>query len=269
MRHSASNLVTFLSDFGEQDGYTGIVRGVVLGMAPDVRVVDLTHEIPPQNVTAGALVLDSAVPYFPDGTVHLAVVDPGVGGDRRAVAIETGRGFLVGPDNGLLSITAKRDGVRRIVHLDRPEVFLRGTSRTFHGRDVFAPVAGRLARGEDLATLGSFVDGFVDLELPQPVVRDDSVEGRVLYVDHFGNLVTNVRREHLAVFRGRRLSVSLDAVTVGEISTHYGAVAEGAPLSLWNSWDHLEVAVRNGSAADVFRAAAGTPVRVSASGESR
>lgn len=264
-----SRIVTFLSDFGEEDGYTGIVQGVILGRAPDARVVDLTHHVPPQNVTAGALVLDSAVPYFPDETVHLAVVDPGVGSDRRALAIETDRGFLVGPDNGLLSIASRWAGIRRIVDLDRPEAFLQGTSRTFHGRDVFAPVAARLARGENLETLGSLVSEFVELELPKPVLQGGSVEGQVLYVDHFGNLVSNVRREHLVAFRGRRLSVSLDSVTIGEISTHYGAVAEGAPLALWNSWDHLEVAVRNGSAAHVFRATAETPVRITVSKEPR
>ena len=255
-------IVTMLSDFGERDGFVGVMRGVMLGISPSARFVDLTHEIPPQDIVAGALVLAAAVPHFPKGTIHLAVVDPGVGSERRPLLIETEDFVLVGPDNGLLSLAAARSPVRRVVVLDRETYHLAERSRTFHGRDIFAPAAAHCANGVAPSEAGSAVETFERLSIPRPRRLEDGLEAHVIHVDRFGNLVCNVERADLADFRDSRVSISIGAVTIAEISPHYAAVRDGKPLALWNSWDRLEIAVRNGSAARQIRARVGDRVQL-------
>jgi len=258
----AAPLITLLSDFGRRDGYVGTVKGVLLGICPTLQIVDLSHEVAPQDITGGALVLASAVPYFPPRTIHVAVVDPGVGGARYPVLIETDDFVLIGPDNGLLSLAAERSPLRRVVHLDRQEFHLASPSRAFHARDVFAPVAAHCARGVPCAALGSPLAGFERLVLLEPRRVEDRVEGHVIHVDRFGNLVSNVRQQDLADFRDMRLSISICGVELLEISPHYSVVREGKPVALWNSWGRLEIAVRNGSAARTLRARSGDRVQV-------
>jgi len=255
-------IITLLTDFGERDAFVGIVKGVLLGVCPTAQIVDLTHDISAQDVTGGALVLASAVSHFPAGTVHLAVVDPGVGTARRPILVETDRFVLVGPDNGLLSLAARHATVRQVIHLDRPEHFLPAASQTFHARDVFAPIAGRCAGGALLADLGSTVDSFQQLDVPQPRRLDDAVEGQVIHIDRFGNLVCNIARDGLDGFLERGVSISINGVQIPEISAHYASVREGKPLALWNSWERLEIAIRNGSAARHLRARNGDRVQV-------
>jgi hypothetical protein len=190
------------------------------------------------------------------------VVDPGVGTARRALLIETNDYVLVGPDNGLLSLAAEASRIRRVVHLDRSEYFLESPSHTFHARDVFAPVAAHCARGVSAADLGTATDDFARLELPPTRRVEGAVEGRVIHVDRFGNLICNIRREDLADFRAGGLSVSISGVQISGLSPHYAAVGEGKPLALWNSWGRLEVAVRNGSAARHLRVRSGDRVQV-------
>ncbi|MBI2964095.1 MAG: SAM-dependent chlorinase/fluorinase [Deltaproteobacteria bacterium] len=255
-------VVTLLTDFGERDGFVGIVKGVLFGICPEAHVVDLTHEVVPQDVTGGALVLASAVGYFPRRTIHLAVVDPGVGTSRRPILIDTEDFVLVGPDNGLLSLASDRSAVRRVVHLDRAQYFLASPTRTFHARDVFAPVAAHCARGTDPGEMGSPMDGFQRLSLPRPRRVDDGLEGQVIHVDRFGNLICNIGPADLGDFRASGLSISICGVQISEISPHYSSVREGKPLAVWNSWGQLEVAVRNGSAARQLRARSGDRVQV-------
>jgi hypothetical protein len=255
-------LITLTTDFGLSDPFVGIMKGVIAARAPGVPIIDVTHGVLPQQVLAGALVLQAAVPYFPPGTIHLAVVDPGVGGPRRPLCIETARGFLVGPDNGLLSLAAGDDTVRRIVHLTDERVFLAPRSHTFHGRDVFAPVAAALATGIPAAALGTEVSAFDRLSIPVVDVTERLLHGQVIYVDHFGNLATNVRLEHLRPWPGRRLTITVGGTRVDGLSATYGAVAAGEPLALVNSWGLLEIAVRDGSARATTGAQPGTPVVV-------
>ena len=255
-------IVTLLTDFGERDGFVGIVKGVLLGICPTARIVDLSHYVSAQDVTGGALVLASAVAHFPPGTVHLAVVDPGVGTARRPILIETDRFVLVGPDNGLLSLAAERAPVRTVFHLDRSQHFLRSQSQTFHARDVFAPVAGHCASGVPVTDLGSKVENFERLDLPQPRRVDDGIEGQVIHVDRFGNLICNITPEGVDGFLGRSVSISISGVQIPEISPHYSAVREGKPVALWNSWGYLEIAIRNGSATRHLRARNGDRVQV-------
>jgi S-adenosylmethionine hydrolase len=255
-------IVTMLSDFGERDGYVGVMRGVMLGICPSARFVDLTHEIPPQDIVAGALVLAAAVPHFPKRTIHVAVVDPGVGSERRPLLIETEDFVLVGPDNGLLSLAAARSRLRRVVVLDRETYHLPERSRTFHGRDIFAPVAAHCANGVTPSEVGSAADTFQRVSIPRPRRLDDGLEAQVIHIDRFGNLVCNVERADLTDFRDSRVSISIGAVTIAEISPHYASVRDGRPLALWNSWDRLEIAVRNGSAARQIRARVGDRVQL-------
>jgi S-adenosylmethionine hydrolase len=255
-------IVTLLSDFGERDGYVGVVKGVLLGICPTATVVDLSHEVAPQDVVGGALVLESAVAYFPRATIHVAVVDPGVGTERRPILIETADFVLVGPDNGLLSLAAARSPLRSVVHLDRPQFHLTAPGRTFHGRDVFAPAAAHYARGVPREEMGSEIADVERLPSLEPRRREDEIEGQVIHVDRFGNLVSNVRPQDLAAFRDGAVSISIGGMQLLEISPHYSAVREGKALALWNSWGRLEVAVRNGSAARHLRARSGDRVQV-------
>jgi S-adenosyl-L-methionine hydrolase (adenosine-forming) len=227
-------IVTLLSDFGASDVYVGVMKARVLAAHPEARLVDLTHQVPPQDVRAGAFQLVQAARWFPRGTVHLAVVDPGVGTARRAIAIEGEQAFFVGPDNGLLTAAAGR--IKRAVVLPIPK----GASHTFHGRDVFAPVAGRLSSGAPLASLGAPAGRLAKSKWPAP----KRGRGEIVHVDHFGNLITNFTSldgELVAgTFRARKLRRA------------YGDVAPGEPLALIGSHGFVEIAVRDGSAANLL-----------------
>jgi S-adenosylmethionine hydrolase len=227
-------IITLLTDFGQRDAYAGIMRGVLLGICPTAPLVDLTHAVPPQAVRLGALVLRSAVPYFPDGTIHLAVVDPGVGSARAPVA----------------------------VRLENRTLFREPVSDTFHGRDLFAPVAAHLAAGVPFETVGTELAALQPLDLPTASEQDGTVDGEIVHVDHFGNLITNVPRSALSAFRPSALSVRIGAMTIAPLVRTYAAVSPGEPAALIGSWGTLEIAVRDGSAAARFGVGVGTPVCV-------
>lgn len=238
-------VVTLTTDFGLTDPFVGIMKGVLATRAPDATVIDVSHGVPPQNVLAGALVLRHAVPYFPPKSIHVAVVDPGVGGSRRALCVETDEALLVGPDNGVLSLTALRDRTRRIVQLTDERFFLSPRSATFHGRDVFAPVAAALANGLDPSALGPPTTDMERIEVPAVARSASSLTGQVIYVDHFGNLTTNVAESDLE----NGASIRVKDVRLRGRSPSYVAVAAGEPVAVINSWGLLEIAVRDGSAA--------------------
>jgi S-adenosyl-L-methionine hydrolase (adenosine-forming) len=257
-----SPIITLLTDFGTADAFVGIMKGVILGIDPQARVVDLTHAVPPQQVLPAALLLHHAVPFFPPGTIHVAVVDPGVGTGRRALLIETAHGLLVGPDNGVLSLAAAGAPRRVVRHLTNAALFRHPVSQTFHGRDVFAPVAAHLARGADPAACGPVVDAIVELRVAVAHQSARQITGEVVYTDRFGNLLTNIAADALSRFPAHALSVSIRATRVAGPVQSYAAVAPGMPLAIVGSWGMLEIAVRNGSAADSFAAEPGTPVTV-------
>lgn len=252
-------IITLTTDFGLSDGYVGIMKGVILGIAADVRLVDISHEIAPQDVRQGNFVLSNAVPYFPAGTVHLAVVDPGVGSDRRPLLVTTPEASFVGPDNGLFTFALEQPGAQAWM-LDRPQYWLPAISRTFQGRDIFAPVAAHLAQGVPPEALGSPVSDPVRLEplLPERL-GNHHIAGHVVHVDRFGNLITNVPAAWLAEgdwaceIAGRRIEC---------LSESYSTAAPGELLALIGSSGMLEVAVRNASAARLLGAAAGQTVHL-------
>src|SRR5438477_570077 len=244
-----------------------LLAGVVArlaGRATTARVIALTHGIPPHDVLAGALVLRHSVPYFPRGTIHLAVVDPGVGSERRALCVETAGALLVGPDNGLLSLAAPRGEIRRITHLTEEHFFLSPRSATFHGRDVFAPVAAALAAATPVEKLGSEVRDMQRLDLP-PVVREaHGLRAQVIYVDHFGNLTTNVSAADLAALAIHLPSIGVGSVRLRGVATSYAAAQRGEPVAVVNSWGLLEIAVREGSARDRLGAGVGAAIVIEA-----
>jgi S-adenosylmethionine hydrolase len=253
-------IVTLLTDFGAVDTYVGQLKGAILAVDPSVALVDLTHSVPPQNVRAGAFLLCTAVEAFPPGSIHLAVVDPGVGTSRRAIAAKCARGdFFVGPDNGLLPVAINRlGGLTDAVELTRSKYWRPRVSQTFHGRDVFAPVAGHLARSVPLRELG---EGIANLQGPQsfPLAREegDALYGEILHIDSFGTLITNLWGDQLAnqftlTIRGRRIAGRQNAV--------FESVAGGTLLGFVGSAGLVEIALRNGSAAGELQLSVGVPI---------
>jgi hypothetical protein len=262
---AARSLVTLLTDFGTSDPYVGAMKGALLQAAPRAVIVDITHDIPPQNVMAAAFVLWQASIRFPPGTLHVGVVDPGVGTERKILASQLGGQLYLVPDNGLLSLVAQHVPMERLVVV-RNSAYLPGgaVSMTFHGRDLFAPVAGHILSGVDLARLGPQPQTFKALELPAPVEQQGELIGQVIYVDRFGNLVSNLSRRLLQQ-RWRDLAalrVYLAGRPIGPLQGAYGFVAPGEPLALINSMDLVEVAVNHGSAAAVLGQGAGGEVRI-------
>lgn len=259
-----AGVVALLTDFSTADAYAGIVRGVISGAAPRARIVDITHDIPPYDVRRGAWVLAEAAPWFPRGTVFLAVVDPGVGGARRPVAVKTRRGWYVGPDNGLLSLASARDGVEAVVELAVPSS-RRRISRTFHARDIFAPAAARLAGGTALSRLGRrSLTGLRPLAWPVPRRRGHFLEGEVLCVDRFGNLITNLTASGVkAASRGGGPRIRIGRRTVLGLAPAYDSVPRGGWLAIEGSSGLIEISRREASAAAALGARGGTPVRVS------
>ncbi len=265
--------ISFLSDFGRTDEFVGVVHGVIAKLAPESRVIDLNHEIAPGSIRAGALALTRAIQYLPEGVV-LAVIDPGVGTGRRAIAAETAWGFFVGPDNGLLSPSvAMVGGATRIVAIENPEARIPSPGETFHGRDLFAPAAALLASGEaQLEDLGPPVapETVMPLLLPLPEVGPGRVVGEIWWVDRFGNCQSNIGPDVMAeagIEPGSDLTVRVGgAGTEAPWVATYGDVDGGRPLVHIDSSGLLAIAVRGGSAAEEFNLADGTAVTFLGSG---
>ena len=244
-RRRPAAVIALLSDFGTVDPFVGVMKGVILGRSPDVAIVDLTHAIPPQGIAEGAFWLERCARWFPKGTVFVAVVDPGVGTARRPLVVDACSMMFVGPDNGLLA-PALCDATRRAYRIDAEKLRLPEPSRTFHGRDVFAPVAAELAAGRiEPADVGDLVHDLVPTPLPSAVCSADHVEGTVVTIDRFGNLITNVGAELLGSFE--HVHVEIGALELKLVAT-YGDVTSGDYAALVNSFGTVEVARRDGDA---------------------
>ncbi|MFC2029718.1 S-adenosyl-l-methionine hydroxide adenosyltransferase family protein [Chloroflexota bacterium] len=260
-------VITLTTDFGRSDSYVGTMKGVILGICPEAALVDLSHEIQPQAVRQAAYLLSTAAPYFPPGTVHLAVVDPGVGGARRPVAVQTERATYVAPDNGLLSMPLAADDAQlapsrvQAIHLTESRYHLSGISATFHGRDIFAPAAAHLAAGVDPRQMGDTLrlSDLVQLALRKPVQQQDGSRlGEVLHVDHFGNLVTSFRGSETQA----QCSVGVADQVIAGLSRTFSDVEPGELVAYVGSSGHLEIAEREGRAAARLGVGVGAPVRL-------
>src|SRR5262245_17003171 len=258
-------IITITTDFGTRDPWVGIMKGVMLGICPGAQLVDLGHDIAPQDVLEGALCLEAAVRFFPPGTIHLAVVDPGVGSSRRGVVVQAGGQYFVGPDNGLLSLAvALNGGPALAVEIANRAYRLEPLSRTFHGRDLFAPAAAHLAAGVSLARFGPSVTDLVSLPLPPASCAEGRVSGEVIGVDRFGNLVTSITEADLAGLGGEAsaLLVEIAGRAVGAPVTAYAEAAPGGAGAVMGSTGRLEVFVREGSARALLGCERGASVLV-------
>ena len=259
----ARPVIAFLTDFGTRDHYAGTMKGVALAICPDASLVDITHDIPPHDVLGGALELAASYKYFPSGTVFLAVVDPGVGTQRRGIAADAGGYRFVAPDNGVLTLVFKESAPRRVVELTERRYARATVSRTFEGRDRFAPAAAWLAKGIELTGLGRSLSSWQTLEVPEPVITDGSITGEVLRVDRFGNLVTNIERRAFERFAGGGgIEIAAGTHAVDKVVATYAEAEFGSVCALFGSSDHLEVAVNGGSAAERLGLARGAPVTI-------
>ncbi len=254
-----TSLITLTTDFGEDSPYVAAIKGVILSVNPDARIVDLSHQIPPQDVRHAAYFLAHSVPYFPSGALHVVVVDPEVGTDRALLYVEcAGQGLLV-PDNGCWTLLPPPSMVRRVEESRywRPTV-----SSTFHGRDILAPVAGWLSRGLDPANLGEKTLQWVRLEIAAAMRDGDTLRGEVVFVDHFGNLITNIPGEWLPTPNDRPIRIHVGKEILATHVRSYANTTPGTPIVLTSSSGTLEVAVAQGNAAAEFRVRPGTPVAI-------
>jgi S-adenosyl-L-methionine hydrolase (adenosine-forming) len=244
----ASRLITLTTDYGYQDPFVGIMKGVIFGINPDARVIDLSHGIPPQDLMAAALVLRHSTRFFPRGTIHVTVVDPGVGTDRRALLVESEGDFFIGPDNGILSLAIEGREASEIIDLRNEVYHLKPTSTTFHGRDIFAAVAGYLSLGIPAQDFGTRVNSLKKLAWPEVTKSQGTIQGRIVYVDRFGNLITNVQERDLKPLQKEKVAISTGNLTIHGLSTNYHSGAERGYVALINSWGLLEISLFEGNA---------------------
>jgi S-adenosylmethionine hydrolase len=257
------SIITLTTDFGLSDWFVGAMKGVLLRIQPRAQLVDITHQIPPGDIRAGAFALASCYSLFPRRTVHLAVVDPGVGSSRAAIVVQTKDFLFVGPNNGVLSFALDREVIRSVRRLENPKFFRPSVSRTFHGRDVFAPIAAHLSKGAALAELGPEVSEYT--RLPQANARRRGLEriGEVIYIDHFGNTITNISDADLAQFDFRVLKIHLrKCKKTIPLHEFYQAVPPGQALGLIGSTGFLEIAINGGNAARAMGLKIGEPIAV-------
>jgi S-adenosylmethionine hydrolase len=255
------SIITLLTDFGTQDYFVAAMKGAILSINSNASIVDITHEIPPQDVRAGAFNLLATYRDFPSGTIHIGVVDPGVGSARRGIAVSCAGQFFVGPDNGLFSWICEREESFRAVELSNEKFFRHPLSRTFHGRDIFAPVAAALSNGVAVAELGPMIDDLIRLESLAPQTADDgSIEAIIIHIDRFGNCITNLTREHFVA--GTTLIVSDREVSAFREFFSEGERNGDDLFCLVGSAGFVEIAIKNSSAAKILGARRGDRVIV-------
>ncbi len=258
------SIVTLTTDFGLKDGNVGVMKGIIWKLAPRAHIADLSHQISPQNIAEAALILSRSAPYFPQDSVHIVVVDPGVGTQRRPIAGRIGEQLFVGPDNGfltpLLENAEQQNLYTEFIHLNRPQFWLPDVSHVFHGRDIFAPAGGHLASGTPLLALGSQITDLVRLPMPRPQQLPDGYQGEIIHIDHFGNLSTNLRQADLAGHT--RLSIQLRGVEIPGLYHTFGELPPGSLMALIGSTGSLIISLVNGSAAQALSAQLGDPLTV-------
>lgn len=257
-------IITLTTDFGLKDPYVAEMKAAILGICPTATLIDITHEVAKFNIRMGAFVLASAAPYFPKGTIHVAVVDPGVGTRRRSILIETKQGFFVGPDNGLLILAAEKHGVEHVYELTNPRFMLLRVSSTFHGRDVFAPAAAHLASGVEPEKFGPEIRDVEKPDFAEVAEKASVLVGEVLHIDDFGNIITNISAEQMARLKVRgwvRVEMPKCKLKL-KFRKAYGEAKPQEPLALIGSHDYLEISVNQGSAAAQFGSQPGDKIAV-------
>ncbi len=256
-------IITLLTDFKPKDGYSGMMKGVILSINPQCRIIDLAHEITSQHVMEAAFVLGYSYRYFPKGSIHVVVIDPGVGGERRPIAVETRDYTFVGPDNGVFSLILQEAEAIRVFELSCREYFLPEVSNTFHGRDIFSPVAAHLSRGILLKDMGDEIKNFVRINLPRPRLSGGEIEGEILYIDGFGNLITNIDQQLITDFAGGEpFTVEIGKIRINRVLASYCEAGKGELLAIFGSSGFLEISVNQGNAGMELTAKTGGRMRI-------
>ena len=257
------SIITLTTDFGQRDAYVAAMKGAILGISPRSTLVDVSHDVPAQDVAAGAFLLHCAHRYFPPGTVHVAVVDPGVGSSRRGVVVETARGLFVGPDNGLFGPVYESERIKRVVEIRNADLILPRVGSTFHGRDVFGPVAAHLSEGVPVEEVGPTLGDWVGLSLWTLEEGCGDLQGQIVHIDRFGNGITSLHRGRIEAAAGEKaLRIQIGHRVFMGLSRTYSDVPDAQPLALYGSQDTVEIAVNGGSAADDLGIRRGDGVRV-------
>jgi len=259
-------IITLLSDFGLRDPYVAEMKAIILSICPEARIVDISHEIRKFDIRMGSFILAQAASYFPEGTIHIAVVDPGVGTKRRSIIVETRRSLYVGPDNGLLMFSAVKEEIRSVHAITNPKYMLENVSRTFHGRDVFSSAAAHLANGVVSSEFGPQICDPVLPEYTKPRIVGDKIHGEAIHIDEFGNVITNISPvdlRGLGIEEGRKIEVELRHRSLKvRLCSSYGEVPVGWSLAVIGSGDFLEVATNQGNAAQAYNIKIGDKVKV-------
>jgi S-adenosyl-L-methionine hydrolase (adenosine-forming) len=258
-------IITLLTDFGIRDGYPGVMKGVIWKIAPDVQIADISHSIMPQNIQQGALALARTVPFFPHGTIHVAVIDPGVGTNRRPIGLHVGEYYFIGPDNGLFTLVLEKAEANhdlvQVVHLDQEKYWLPEVSRVFHGRDIFAPTAAHLAKGIALENMGTIINDPVRLRFPRPEpIQGGGWRGQVIEIDNFGNLSTNI--EAALVLPLGEVTVRIAGQQIDGLVNTFGDRPMGTLIALYGTSHDLIISIVNGNAAQSLKVTTGDIVEV-------
>ena len=260
-------VITLLSDFGLKDPYVAEMKAVILSICPEARIVDISHGIEKFDIRMGAFILASAAPYFPEGTIHVAVVDPGVGTKRRPLIVEAKRSLYVGPDNGLLMLSARKEGISHVYNISNPQYMRPQVSRTFHGRDIFAPAAAHLAKGHSPSEFGTEIHDYGLPKFAEPQLREGGFIGEVLHIDGFGNIISNISvrdLEKIGACEGCFLHVKFkEKVLDLRLSSAYGQVPAERALAIIGSSDLLEISVNQANASQIFGVKTGDSVNIS------
>ncbi len=261
---NSSGFIALMTDFGLADGFVGTMKGVIYTINPDAIIIDVSHEIVAQNVSAAAFLLGASYRYFPAGTVHAVVVDPGVGSERRAIAVETREYYFVAPDNGVLTRALAQEEVIKSVELTNSAYFLNEVSSTFHGRDIFAPIAAHLSLGVSMEALGVEADDLMRIPLSEPEVIQGGIKGRVIHIDNFGNLITDITRKLFeAVVSDRQFAIKIAHVKLNKISHSYADTPTCHTLAIFNSSGNLEIAINCANASEILGIKIGDDVQIS------
>lgn len=259
----ANGIITLTTDFGTHDPYAGIMKGVIYAANNNAHLVDITHHIPAHDITSAAFTLANSCCHFPDGTVHVAVVDPGVGGERKNIAVRTDRYFYVGPDNGIFSIVLEKEKVKSIREIANPPFILNTVSQTFHGRDVFAPCAGRISGGGRFADIGPALNDYNRIEYPLTKQSGNTLIGEIMSIDSFGNLISNISKDMFRDFtHGGPFEIYFSSERFNRIASHYAEAQVGSTLVLFGSSGYLEISINGKSASSYFMASSGSTITV-------
>lgn len=255
--------ISLITDFGLKDNFVGLIKAVILKINPKVKIVDISHQIKPQNIKEAAFILKSSFYYFPRGTVHLVIVDPGVGTERKKLLVKTRNYFFVAPDNGVLAPTLEEEKPIKIIQITNSNYFLKPVSFTFHGRDIFAPVSAYLTKGEKPEAFGRRINSYLELNLPRPEIRANQLIGQIIYIDYFGNLVSNIDGLTFDNFvKNKRFKIFIKDKVIERLSYNYQSEPKLRPLAIIDSFGYLEIALNSGSAKDYLKAKEGTLIKV-------